>query len=127
MSAARVVLLKMALRAAERGDAEGAAEALRGVLAMGSDAEATSATTTADAVTVPAFARVAGYSGKHVRTLLRRGDIPAEAVIGRGRATRIRVDLALAALRPGGVDAIARDAEDYAAGRARLRVVRRQA
>ena len=37
MSAPRTILLKLALRAAERGDAEGAAEALRGVIAMHDD------------------------------------------------------------------------------------------
>src|SRR5215468_5997473 len=92
------LLVKLALRACERGDAEAAAEALRGVLAL---PESDRAPTPASrrAVTFAKFASMVGYSTRHIRTLITRGVIPSDAILGAGRAQRILVERAIEALR----------------------------
>lgn len=91
----RDVLMRMALRLAERGDADGAAEALRGVLAMrGDDAAPPSDGPTAESYA--AFARRIGCSTRHVRTLDQRGAI---ACVGVGRGRRVLVDESIAMMR----------------------------
>lgn len=99
------LLIRLALRACESGHPETAAEALRGVLAMGVASPAARASEVAQApqvavraVRVPELARLLGYSVRHVRNLLSKGAIPADAVLGAGRATRVLVDRAIAAL-----------------------------
>lgn len=93
-----LLLIKLALRACERGDTEGAAQALRGAVAIEQD-DASPTPPRLRAVTIAEFAKLLGYSAKHVRTLIARGDIPADAVLGRGKGTRLVVDLAVDALR----------------------------
>jgi hypothetical protein len=84
------LLIKLALRACERGDTETAAEALRGVLALPPPpSERVAAPPSRRAVTLAKFARIVGYSARHLRGLLARGVVPADAVIGSGRSKRI--------------------------------------
>jgi hypothetical protein len=92
------LLLKLALRACERGDFEAAADALRGVLAM----EAVGAPPVPEAVravSLKQLARILGYSDRHVRSLRTKGIIAADAVLSCGRGTRIFVDRAIQGLR----------------------------
>ncbi len=116
------LLIKLALGACERGDLDGAAEVLRAVLAT-DKLEATTAPASARAVSVAELAPMLGYSARHVRALIERGDIPPVAVMGRGRARRVFVDAAIDALRIAGrkddvhVDEIERDGAAYAAHR----------
>jgi hypothetical protein len=80
---------------------EAAAEALRGILAL-PESERTQTPPSRRAVTFSKFASMVGYSTRHVRTLVARGAVPADAVIGSGRAKRILVERALEALRARG-------------------------
>jgi hypothetical protein len=88
------LLLKLALRACERGDTEAAAEALRGVLALPASERAPTPASRR-AVTLAKFALMLGYSTRHIRGLLARGVVPSDAVIGAGRAKRILVERAV--------------------------------
>jgi hypothetical protein len=92
------LLLKLALRACERGDSEAAADALRGVLAMEASG-APPAPEAVRAVSLKELARILGYSDRHVRSLRKKGIIPADAVLSSGRGTRILVDRAIQGLR----------------------------
>jgi hypothetical protein len=64
-----------------------------------------------------------------VHHLIKRGEIPAEAVIGGGRGQRILIEQALEALRAAGsaaplvLDDIEREGAEYIRRRGRLRVV----
>ena len=123
----KLVLLKLALRAAERGDAEGAAEALRGVLAMGDDAPR--AEGELRAISMGELAEMLGCTPEHISHLVKRGEIPPEAVLGRGRGTRIIVNAALEALRrqpqaKKAGDSIEAEGAEYVRRRSTLRVVR---
>ena len=119
------LLLKLALGACERGDADGAAEVLRAVLAVDTPALA-AASTSPRAVSVAELAPIVGYSARHLRGLIERGAIPADAVLGRGRGRRVFVEAAIDALRlsasyePPATDPIERDGAEHA-GRARQR------
>jgi hypothetical protein len=120
--------VKLALRACERGDTEAAAEALRGVLALPASERAPTPASRR-AVTLAKFALMVGYSTRHVRSLLARGVLPSEVVIGCGRAKRILVERALEALRGSQQHQEAPPDSVQAAGaafvrRGRLRVVR---
>lgn len=92
------LLLKLALGACERGDAEGAAEVLRAVLAVDTPGLA-AASTSPRAVSVTELAPIVGYSARHLRGLIERGAIPADAVLGCGRGRRVFVEAAIDALR----------------------------
>jgi hypothetical protein len=119
------LLLKLALRACERGDAEAAAEALRGVLAFPeSDRAATPASRRA--VSLAKFAAMVGYSTRHIRTLISRGVIPSDAILRTGRAQRILVERAIDALRVAERDApdsLQAEGAAFVRRRSRLRVV----
>jgi hypothetical protein len=91
-----MILLKLALRAAERGDAEAAAEALRGVIAM---QEEQPAAMELRAVSRSKFAEMIGATPEHIGHLIKRREIPPEAVLGHGRGQRVIVAAALAALQ----------------------------
>lgn len=116
------LLINLALRACERGDPDGAAEVLRAVLAS-DKAMVTPAPALSRAVTVTELAPLLGYSARHLRTLIERGAIPPDAVLGRGRARRVFVDAAIDALRLAGrkerihADEIERDGAEHAARR----------
>jgi hypothetical protein len=121
------LLLKLALRACERGDTEAAAEALRGVLALPKSERAPAPPVSQRAVTVAKFASIVGYSTRHVRSLLADCTVPADAVIGSGRARRILVQRALEALRgtqgPKAPDSVQAEGAAFVRRRGRLRVV----
>ena len=125
----QLLLIKLALRACERGDTEGAVEALRGVLALDQTPAPARAASAPRAVGVVAFAGQFGYTSKHVHHLIKRGEIPAEAVIGSGRGQGILIEPALEALRAPGsaappvVDEIEREGAEYIRRRGRLRVI----
>lgn len=114
-------MLKLALRLAERGDAEGAAEALRGVLAMRAEVEPVAPSLASQ----KKLATILRCSGRHVRDLEARGAIPGDAVIGSGKSKRYIVDLVLAALGKRVVvgDPIADEARDDMRRRAQLRAL----
>jgi hypothetical protein len=120
------LLLKLALRACERGDAEAAAEALKGVLAL-PESERAHTPPSRRAVTLAKFASMVGYSTRHVRTLVARGVVPEDAVIGSGRASRILVERALEALRARGKvsspDSVEEAGAAFIRKRGKLRVV----
>lgn len=129
MSAPRMILLRLALRAAERGDSDACAEALRGVIAM-QDAPAPAGELRA--VSRARFAEMIGVTPEHVAHLIARGEIPTEALLGHGRGQRIILAAAVAALQPPspkaateGDDAIDEGAA-YVRRKAALRVVRGQ-
>lgn len=92
-----LLLLKLALRACERNDTEGASEALRAALAL----EPVSAPSSAvpKAVSIAEMAALLDYSPRHVRTLIAQGEIPAEAILSHGRGARVLVEPAIEALR----------------------------
>lgn len=92
------LLLKLALRACERNDPEGASEALRAALAL-EPATTASSSVVPKAMSIGALAALLDYSPRHVRTLIADGEIPAEAVLGRGRGTRVLLEPAIEALR----------------------------
>jgi len=123
----KTLLLKLALRACERGDAEAAADALRGVLALPKSDRAPAPPASTRAVSVAKFASIVGYSARHVRTLLADGTVPPETVIGSGRGTRIIVQPALEALRrkkqKETPDSVQAEGAAFVKGRGRLRVV----
>lgn len=124
MSAPKMILLKLALRAAERGDSEAAAESLRGVIAM---AKEQAPPGELRAVGKTELARMLGCSPEHIGHLIKRGEIPAEAVLGHGRGERILVDVAIAALQRKRVEAgddLADEGAAYVRRRGALRVVR---
>lgn len=91
------LLVKLALRACERNDPEGASEALRAALAL--EAAAAPSPAALKAMSIGALAALLGYCPRHVRTMITEGEIPAEAVLGRGRSTRVLVAPAIEALR----------------------------
>jgi hypothetical protein len=127
---ARVVLLKLALASCERGDAIGAADALRAVLALPDDAQSPAPTSPARAVARGELATILSCTPEHVSHLIARGDIPSIAVLGSGRGLRILVDVALDALRcrptthNGSADTIETEGAEYIRRRGALRVVR---
>lgn len=127
MSEAQRLLLKLALRAAERGDPEGAAEALRGVLAMSSETRPEGAGELR-AVRRSEFAAMVRCTPEHVAHLIKRGEIPPEAVLGTGRGQRIIVAAAVAALqqrKPAKTaESIEEEGAAYVKRRAGLRVVK---
>lgn len=92
-----LLLVKLALRACERNDPEGASDALRAALALDTAASPTSAMP--QAVSIGELAELLDYSPRHVRTLIAQGAIPAEAVLARGRGTRVLLEPAIEALR----------------------------
>ena len=92
-----VLLLKLALRACERNDPEGASEALRAALAL--EPVAAPSSDAPLAVSIGKLAKRLDYSPRHVRTLIAQGEIPVEAVLGRGRGTRVLVEPTIEALR----------------------------
>ena len=114
-------MLKLALRLAERGDADGAAEALRGVLAM----RAELAPVAPSLASQKQLAKIMGCSERHLRDLEARGAIPDDAVIGSGKAKRYDVNAVLAALgkRVVVADAIADEAREDVRRRAQLRAL----
>jgi hypothetical protein len=120
------LLLKLALRACERGDPDTAADALRGVLAL-PDSERAPTPASRRAVTLAKFAGMVGYSVRYVRAKIRLGVIPADALIGSGRATRILVERAIEALRAGesraAPDSVQAEGAAFVRRRSRLRVV----
>ena len=120
------LLIKLAIRACERGDTEAAIEALRGVLAL-PKSEETPTPPSKRAVTLAKFAQVVGYSTRHLRALLARGVLPADSIIGAGRAKRILVDRALDALRgrsqAQAPDSVQNAGAEFVRRRGRLRVV----
>jgi hypothetical protein len=123
------LLIKLALRACERGDTETAAEALRGVLALPSPpSQPAPAPPSRRAVTLAKFARIVGYSARHLRSLLSRGVVPADAIIGSGRSKRILVERALEALRgrehAEAPDSVQAEGAAFVRRRARFRVVK---
>lgn len=129
----RALLLKLALRACERGDTEAAAEALRGVLGMVESEPAPRGELRA--VSRSHFAAMLGATPEHVGHLIKRGEIPADALLGKGRGLRIVVDAALAALKHGKPaptqsaepttgDAVEDEGAQYVRRRSALRVVR---
>ena len=75
---------------------EGAAQALRGVIAIPEEARPA---TEPRAVTKAAFAAIDSCTREHVAHLMKRGEIPSDAVLGSGRGQRVIVDAAIAALR----------------------------
>lgn len=91
------LLLKLALRACERNDPEGASEALRAALALEPVTAASS--TVPKAVSIGKLAKLLDYSPRHVRTLIAEGEIPGEIVLSHGRGTRVLVEPAIEALR----------------------------
>lgn len=91
------LLIKLALRACERSDTEGASEALRAALAL--DVAAPPALAVPQAVSIGELADLLDYSPRHVRTLIAEGAIPAEAVLSHGRGTRVLLEPAIEALR----------------------------
>lgn len=115
------LLLKLALAACERGDAAGAAEALRGALALRTDPPRTHAPLS-QAVSTTQFAQMLGYSPRYIRQLVVREVLPKEAVVGSGRARRILVDRALEALRHtrGDYDDIANEGADHVRRKAKM-------
>jgi hypothetical protein len=130
---ARVVLLKLALASCERGDAIGAADTLRALIALNDDRPAVAPTTSpARAVTRGELASILSCTPEHVSHLISRGDIPASAVLGSGRGLRILVDVAIEALRrrtttlnaERPTDFIESQGAEYVRRRGALRVVR---
>jgi len=125
----QLLLIKLALRACERGDTEGSVAALRGVLALDPTPAPARGVSAPQAVGVIAFARQFGYTPKHVHHLIKRGGIPADAIIGSGRGQRILIEPALEALRAAGSAAppilgeIEREGAEYVRRRGRLRVI----
>ncbi len=122
MTPPALLLAKLALRAAERGDAEGAAEGLRALVAtLAEPARSPAPSSSAPvAVDVPAFAKLVGYTTKHVRALADAGKL---ATIGAGRGRRILVAESLDRLRSTARSIEAEAREDIRARRRRLRVV----
>jgi hypothetical protein len=114
-------MLKLALRLAERGDAEGAAEALRGVLAMRAEPQPNAT----QLVSQKVLASILGCSGRHVRDLEARGQLPEDACIGSGKAKRYIVPVVLAALgkRVVAADPIADEARADMQRRSQLRAL----
>jgi hypothetical protein len=125
VSAPKKLMMKLALRLAESGDADGCAEALRGLIGMSDDERAHSELR---AVTKKDFARMLSVTPEHVSALVKRGEIPSSATVGHGRGLRIIVDLAVAALqqrpapKPEASDAESEGAA-YVRARSSLRVV----
>lgn len=117
-------LMRMALRLCERGDAEGAAEALRGVLAMRAAPTPTTTPPGPQAETFKAFAARIGATPRHVRNLDARGRI---VCIGEGRGRRVLVAESVTLLRESGRkrdrDSASAAGEEWARRRSRLRVV----
>lgn len=128
MSEARTIILRLALAAAERGDAASAADALRGLLAMTSE-RSNVAPTQQRAVTRKTLAELLDCTPRHVSNLERRGQIAPEAILGSGAGKRYIVDKVFASLgrvapTPEVVrDEIADDARAYVRRRAKLRVI----
>lgn len=91
------LLLKLALNACERNDPAGASEALRAALALEPRTEPTSGEP--QAVSIGALAKLLGYCPRQIRTMIAEGEIPAEAVLSRGRRTRVLVETAIEGLR----------------------------
>lgn len=114
-------MLKLALRLAERGDAEGAAEALRGVLAMRAELEPVAPSLASQ----KKLATILGCSGRHLRDLEARGAIPDEAILGSGKAKRYDVNAVVAALgkRVVAADPIADEAREDMRRRSQLRAL----
>lgn len=92
-----LLLVMVALRACERNDPEGACEALRAALAL--ETAAQPAPGMPQALSVGALAELLDYSARHVHAKIAQGEIPAEAVLGSGRGTRVLVEPAIDALR----------------------------
>lgn len=137
-----LALLKLALRSCERGDADDAATMLRGALALlpsevstAPPTQTNASSNLARAVSISKLAELLDCTARHVRNLIRRKEIPSDAVIGRGRGTRIVVERALEALRLAKdgqcqqlpLDDIAREGAEYARRRAGLRLVSKSA
>jgi hypothetical protein len=91
-------MLKLALRLAEKGDAENAAEALRGALAMRGSEPETNNTGELRAVKKATLAELLECSGRHIDNLERKKKIPPEGVIGEGSGKRYIVSVVFAAL-----------------------------
>jgi hypothetical protein len=127
------LLIKLALRACERGDLVSAIEALRGVLALPRSEEGAPPPPSRRAVTIAKFAQMTGYSTRHVRSLLARGTLPQDVVIGTGRSKRILIERALDAMRirgpaahapVGTPDSVRAAGAEYVKRRGSLRVVK---
>jgi hypothetical protein len=122
-------LMKLALAACARGDAEAARELLRGALTIEEDPAPAAGAALPRALSLEHFAKVVlDCTPRHVRNLITRGEIPPDAVLGAGRGRRILVEPALEALRASKrerrrASAIAREGAEHVRGRARLRVV----
>lgn len=121
-----LAILKLALRAAERGDSEGAAEALRGLLTISGTTDE-GAAPELRAVTKRTLARALECSPRHVDNLERRGRIPREAVLGEGAGKRFVIAAVFAALgrsaRVAVVDPIVEEGRAHARRKAKLRVL----
>lgn len=124
MSNVAQTVLKLALRLAERGDAEGAAEALRGVLAI-TTAAAAPAASDPRAVTKKTLAKALDCSTRHIDNLERRGKIPRDAVLDEGAGKRYVIAAVFAALGRGAAvaDPIVEEGRAHARRKATLRVV----
>jgi hypothetical protein len=126
------LLVKPALRACERGDLLSAIEALRGVLALPRSEEAAPPPPSRRAVTIAKFAQLTGYSARHVRSLLARGTLPQDAIIGSGRSKRILIERGLEAMRTReptlapahAPDSVRAAGAEYVKRRGRLRIVK---
>ena len=120
MSTPGEVLLKLALRALERGDVEGAREGLLAVLAIeqAPPIPATDAAASAvRAVRAKSFAAMIEASPNHVHALIARGVVKT---IGTGRGLRVLVNESVEAMR---VRALPEEGATYVRRRAALRIV----
>jgi hypothetical protein len=120
-------VLKLALRLAERGDAEGAAEALRGVLAMAATADDEPRAADLRAVKKKTLSRALECTTRHIDHLEERGRIPRDAVLGEGAGKRYLIAAVFAALgrvAPAAiVDPIVEEGRAYARRKDKLRLV----
>ena len=123
-SSPTVVLLKFALRAVERGDAEGGAEALRAVIAIHHDQAPTPAKAQVvgpHALKTAKFAALIDATPRHVRNLIASGVLKT---IGQGKGKRILVAESMAALSERETSSLEDEGAEYVRRRNALQVVR---
>lgn len=121
----RLTVLKLGLRALERGDTAGAADAFRAVITMtATEPESAPGPPELRAVRKKKLAALLDVSTRHVDALEKR--FPREAILGSGLGKRYVVSLVFAALgreAPPILDAAAEEGRAYVRAKAKLKLV----